>query len=108
MFKDLLYVWPFVISFLPAVFPPDLLSQERCLQLTEKLGSFQDVCVALQLFEPANLDAVAEAEKPVLELLRQYGAKIKEELKNDLAHQLVLLRTEWQEKEPSLASLVMR
>ena len=97
--KDLLYVWPFLLSFLPSVFPTDVLSRERCLQLTEKLGGFQDISVALLFFEPAYLDTVAEAERAVLQRLKQYCAQKKEELKAGILQELTLLREAWQQKE---------
>ena len=99
LFKDLLYVWDWVEGVLAAVFPATVFSKAVCLRFTEKLGAFQDSCVALSFFEPAFVSGLQEREQKLLEAIQQDGIRKKEAQKRDLIDLLLSLKEELQEKK---------
>ncbi|RYZ47588.1 MAG: CHAD domain-containing protein, partial [Chitinophagaceae bacterium] len=94
LLKDLLYVWPYLEGAVAEIFPPQYFNKETCLQLTEKLGSYQDCCIALSLFRPDLLHNRSAEEQHQLVILREMCSRRKEGERKALLTTLLLLKNE--------------
>lgn len=91
--KDLLYVWNYVAPFFEEVFGPKSLTRDACIQLTDCLGDFQDVCIALTFLTKEYVDAVQDLhESAVLQRLHTYCVGRKAELEHKIVFMLQPLR----------------
>lgn len=94
LLKNILYVWPWIEGVLAGAFPPDFFSKETCQRLAEKLGSFQDCCVALSLFRPALLVGLSPEEQERLAVIREKCSLQKAAEKEAIIGSLLLLKNE--------------
>ena len=90
--KDYLYQWPLIGTGVIASFPKKALTDQTFLILTEKLGDFQDMCIALDFFTKALLRTTAKEEGAVLETFRRDCQNSKARLKKQLTDHLLALR----------------
>ena len=100
LLKDLLYVWPLTGPAIADAFPGKILTAKKCLFLTDKLGDFQDVCIALGYFDPAYLSGIPKEEKAGLEAIRFYCESRRIRLKEALTEQQAALRHDLEQKDP--------
>ncbi|NTS42451.1 CHAD domain-containing protein [Flavisolibacter sp. BT320] len=98
LLKDLLYVWPYLEGVVAEIFPPQFFNRETCQQLAERLGSFQDCCVALTLFHPDLLPDLSAEEQQRLVLIREVCNRRKEGERKALVDRLQVLKNEIRNK----------
>lgn len=80
--KDLLYVWNWIGPFIEEAFDPKHFNRDACIKLTDRLGDFQDLCIAMTFLTTDYLDAVPDLqEKTVLQRLHTYCVGRKAEVK---------------------------
>lgn len=90
--KDLLYVWPWITPFVASAFSDDAFNKENCVQLTDKLGEFQDLCTAMSLLQPQTIRSIPDAaEQQVLQQFYLYIEKRKQALREEICAQLSTL-----------------
>ena len=101
IFKDLLYVWPWIMPYMAGALPGEKFSKESCAQLTEKLGEFQDLCTALNFLQPPIISTIPDAaEQQVLQQLFLHCQKRKVALREEICAQLSTLNPSQDNKAP--------
>ena len=92
LLKDLLYVWPLIEEVMAEAFPPLFFSKAVCLRLAERLGRYQDCCVAISLLGPAFItDLNTEDQQRVAAIKEKFYIKRDKE-KEALIVSLLLLK----------------
>jgi CHAD domain-containing protein len=99
LLKDLLYVWPLIGPAIVQSFPKKGLTKKSCDALTEKLGLFQDLFVALTYFDTAYETNVPNEERAVLETFRSHCENHKATLKEQITNQLADLRDDMEKND---------
>lgn len=97
--KDLLYVWSLIGPSLADAFPGKILTEKKCLSLTEKLGDFQDMCIALDYLDVADLNVPLD-ETAALKAICFYCENRKIRLKEEITELLSGLREDLKKKDP--------
>ena len=100
LLKRFLYLWPWVEAEMAPFVHSAFIDKSTCLRLCEKLGAFQDRCIALRFFDAYfSGTKTGAAEGPVLSALRQYTQDEKQRLKNELVEELRTCVRRMQEKD---------
>lgn len=92
LLKDLLYVWPWIELEMAEAFPSRYFTKETCLQLANRLGTFQDSCTVIALFSPPMLKDLSPGELHRLAPIKERCMQKKEKEKNALIVSLLLLK----------------
>jgi CHAD domain-containing protein len=83
--KDLLYVWKYISSYLPATLPASFTNKKNIEVFADKLGEFHDLCIALNFFKPFYIDKIAvEEENKILLSVKQKLEETKGEMKEEI------------------------
>lgn len=94
LLKDLLYVWPWIEEEMTEAFPSRYFTKETCLQLANRLGTFQDCCTVLALFSPPFLKDLSPGELHRIAAIKERCVQKKEKEKNALVVSLLLLKND--------------
>ncbi len=97
--KDLLYDWTYIDSFTTLLLPPSFLKEKNIESITNKLGNYHDLCMALYFFNPMYTGQIInKPEKENLQALRQQLEWRKEEMKKEACQLLLSLNPEMQKQ----------
>ena len=61
--KDLTYNWKYINSYLPAALPAYCTNKKNIAFITDKIGEFHDLCIALYFLKPVYLNKIVEKEE---------------------------------------------
>jgi CHAD domain-containing protein len=82
--KDLLYDWKYISSYLPAALPAYFTNKNNIEFMTDKLGEFHDLCIAIYFFKPFYIDKIAEEEHKILLNVKRKLEKSKGKMKEEI------------------------
>ena len=83
--KDLLYNWKYISSYVFPALPAYFTNKKNIEVLTDKLGDFNDLSIALYFFKPVYIDKIDdEKEKNISLTLRQKLEQTKGEMKKEI------------------------
>ena len=91
--KDLQYDWTYIASFAPLILPAFFAKGKNIENITNQLGTYHDLCMALYFFGPLYTDQIAnKPEKATLQILKQQLEWRKEEMKKEACQSLLPLK----------------
>ncbi len=108
--KDILYTWDYVAAYMVFFVPASWSSRSQIEAFTEELGTFQDLCITLDLLSPTFMDPTTPAaEVRTIENIKRQLELDKHQLKTGLCQKIIevrLLGTGFENKRPSLVAAV--
>lgn len=101
--KDLFYNWSYIEPVATVDLPAQWTALPAIEEITEQLGNFHDLCIALYFLTPQFVDeTITQNEKEILDILKDELELKKTQLKDSIVYSVLLVKKEMEAEKTSI------